>query len=202
MDEGYIKFNAIWTKEKAFAKKLLLELNTCRQLMYDMKLIGAYDDGIGFGNISQRFQQNQFFISGSATGNFSQLDEGHYSLVTDFNVEHNWVKCKGPIIASSESMSHAVIYQECPEVNVVIHIHQLAWWKKLLYKIPTTSDQTAYGTPEMAKEIIRLFRESDVNKTRVFAMAGHQEGLFSFGKNYKEASQSFVRFFHNDLEIL
>jgi len=163
-----------------------------------MKLIGAYENGIGFGNISQRHQKNQFFISGSATGNFPQLNETHYSLVTDFNIEQNWVKCQGPIIASSESMSHAVIYQECPEVNVVIHVHHLSWWKKLLHTIPTTSVQAAYGTPEMAYEIIRLFKESEISKKGILAMAGHEEGLFGFGKNFSEASHFFVQLFHEN----
>lgn len=198
MDEGYIKFDAIWQEAKPFSKNILVDLNACRDLMYQMKLIGAYDNGIGFGNISQRYQENQFFISGSATGNFAALNESHYTLVTNFNIQENWVKCKGPIVASSESMSHAVIYQECPEVNVVIHIHHLSWWKNLLYKIPTTADTAAYGSPEMANEIVRLFKKSEVAKTQVFAMAGHEEGLFGFGKNFKEASDFFVHLFQED----
>lgn len=201
MDEGYIKFNAIWNKGKPFSKSLLNDLNTYRDLMFQMNLIGAYDNGIGFGNISQRHQYNQFFISGSATGNFAQLDEQHYSLVTDFNIQENRVNCEGPIIASSESMSHAVIYKECPEVNVVIHVHQLSWWKKLLHKIPTTPDTATYGSPEMAHEIIRLFQESDVAKKRVFAMAGHQEGLFGFGKNFREASRFFIQLFESNQRL-
>ena len=41
----------------------------------------------------------------------------------------------------------------------------------------------------MAKEIIRLYNHSDLPKSKVLVMAGHQDGLVSFGKDLKEATQ-------------
>ena len=96
----------------------------------------------------------------------------HFSTVINFDTQKNWVQCEGPIIASSESMSHAVIYQERPEVNAVFHVHHLELWKKWLYKIPTTPKTAAYGTPEMANEIIQLFKTTTVIDQKIFAMAG------------------------------
>ena len=188
MDEGYIKFNCIWEKTSALPENQLAELNKARDQMYQQGLIGAYDNGIGFGNISQRWSEHHFVISGSATGNFPKLNEQHYALVTHFDIDQNQVHCEGPIIASSESMSHAVIYQECPEINAVIHIHHLAFWKKLCGQIPTTSINAAYGSPEMAREIIRLLQQTSVRtKEQFFAMAGHEEGLIGFGQNMATA---------------
>lgn len=188
MDEGYIKFNCQWNKGDAFPPATLATIQKGRAKMYEQGLIGVYDNGIGFGNISQRYHQNQFIISGSTTGQFSVLQPQHYSLVTSFSIEQNRVECKGPIIASSESMSHAVIYQECPEINAVIHIHHLSLWRKLLFQIPTTSADATYGTPEMAAAIIHLIKTSSVrNETRFLAMAGHEEGLIVFGKTMSEA---------------
>ncbi len=188
MDEGYIKFNCEWKKDAPLASAQLVEIQKARQQMYLWGLIGAYDNGIGFGNISQRLQDNQFIISGSTTGQLSTIHAQHYCSVTDFDIDRNLVYCKGPIIASSESMSHAVIYQECPEINAVIHIHQLDLWRQLLHQIPTTSVQATYGTPEMAKEIIRLLQETTVrSEERFFAMAGHEEGLIAFGRSMQEA---------------
>jgi len=187
MDEGYIKFKSDWKKGKALPHSAIQNLNEWRQRLYEVNLVGAYPDGIGFGNVSQRLDGNTFIISGSKTGNFKTLDNSHFSTVVSFNVEKNWVQCEGPIIASSESMSHAVIYQERFEVNAVFHVHHLELWKKWLFKIPTTSETAAYGTPEMAKEIVQLFQSSNVIEQKIFAMAGHQEGLFGFGKTLDEA---------------
>ena len=103
------------------------------------------------------------------------------------------MSCQGPVIASSESMSHAVLYQQVPEINAVFHVHHLELWKKVLHHIPTTDESAPYGSPEMAKEIIRLIKESDVLNQKVFAMAGHREGLFSFGKTLEEAGNIILK---------
>lgn len=187
MDEGYIKFNAEWKKKEALPYSTIRNLNEWRQRLYQVNLVGAYPDGIGFGNVSHRLDRNTFTISGSKTGNFKNLDNSHFSTVVNFDVEKNWVECEGPIIASSESMSHAIIYQTRPEVNAVFHVHHLELWKKWLFKIPTTAETAAYGTPEMAKEIVQLFENTNVIEQKIFAMAGHREGLFSFGKTLDEA---------------
>ena len=189
-DEGYIKFQADWQKALPLPMEYLTGLNHWRDEMYRHGLIGAYPDGIGFGNISQRWDsEGQFVITGSATGNLRKLDTQHYALVTDFDLGKNALTCRGPIMASSESMSHAVIYQECPEVNGVIHIHHLAVWKKLLHEIPTTDSDATYGTPEMAHSIIRLLQETDLRKRKIFVMEGHREGVFAFGETLGEAAK-------------
>lgn len=189
-DEGYIKFEADWKPSAPLPLKDLAELLHWREEMYQHQLIGAYPDGIGFGNISQRYRDHQFIISGSATGNFATLDANHFALVSDFDINKNQVYCEGPIIASSESMSHAVIYQECPEVNAVIHTHHLALWEKWKHRLPTTHEAAAYGSPEMAREIIRLLKASSVRQQeKIFIMAGHREGIIAFGQSLEEAAK-------------
>jgi ABC-type iron transport system FetAB ATPase subunit len=54
-------------------------------------------------------------------------------------------------------------------------------------KVPTTAIEVAYGTPEMAKEILRLFREDNLMEKKIVVMSGHEEGIISFGKNLPEA---------------
>ncbi|MFK8008189.1 MAG: class II aldolase/adducin family protein [Saprospiraceae bacterium] len=187
MDEGYIKFNSDWKKTKHLHISKIEKLNEWRQKLYKVNLLGVYPDGIGFGNVSQRSERNKFYISGSKTGSCEFLNESHYAEVIDFDLKKNWVKCVGETIASSESMSHAIIYQQYAHVNAVFHVHDLALWKKLLWKIPTTPEFAPYGSPEMAKEIIQLFKTTDVLQTKLFAMAGHREGLFAFGETLEEA---------------
>ena len=189
MDEGYIKFNSDWEKTEPLPFPKIKNLNHWRQQLYDVKLVGAYPDGIGYGNVSQRADGNNFYISGSKTGNYKQLNESHYAKVIDIDLQKNWVKCKGATIASSESMSHAVIYQQYTHVNAIFHVHNLELWKKLLWKIPTTPKSAPYGSPEIANEILQLFKTTDVLKQKIFAMAGHEEGLFAFGETLDEAGK-------------
>jgi L-ribulose-5-phosphate 4-epimerase len=186
-EEGYVKYSSNWIKTIPLPYGQIEILNCYRQKLYDLGLIGAYENGIGFGNISQRWREDQFIISGSATGNLHELSADHYTLVVDFDTALNQLTCKGPVQASSESMSHGVIYRQNRKINAVIHVHSADMWNALLYKIPTTGKEIAYGTPEMAMEIIRLFQDSDVNDKKIFAMAGHEDGIFSFGKDMEEA---------------
>lgn len=194
IDEGYIKFDCNWTKTAPLSSTEIKELNFWRDKMYAANVIGAFDNGIGFGNISQRVDGNQFIISGSATGNFKKLNNTHYAKVIAFDIAKNQVNCIGPTKASSESMSHAVVYQTCPNINVVIHIHHLALWKKLLHNIPTTSVDATYGSPEMAEEIIRLLKIPNTLEIQFLAMAGHEEGLISFGETFEEAADVIYKY--------
>jgi len=152
-------------------------------------LIGAYDNGIGYGNISQRWNaEGQFMISGSMTGHLQQLSSAHFTLITKVDIDQNTVYCEGPIIASSETMSHAVIYQECQEIQGVIHVHHAALWKTLLNKVPTTDASATYGSPEMAYSIIDLLKKGDLKEKKIFVMKGHLEGIFVFGSSLEEAA--------------
>ena len=112
IDEGYIKFNCDWEKTIHLQYSQIEKLNVWRRKLHNVKLLGVYPDGIGFGNVSQRAERNIFYITGSKTGSYEKLDASHFSEVIDFDIEKNWVKCKGETIASSESMSHAIIYQK------------------------------------------------------------------------------------------
>jgi ribulose-5-phosphate 4-epimerase/fuculose-1-phosphate aldolase len=188
IDEGYIKFSANWQHAPPFSAPEIAQLNAFRQELYEIGLIGAYENGIGFGNISCRAESGGlFYISGSKTGNFAELDTCHYALVTDVRASENRLSCIGPIIASSESMSHAVIYEECPDVNGVIHVHDLHLWQSLMHKVPTTDASAPYGSPEMVESIRRLLGETSLRVSKIFVMEGHEEGIFTFGTDLSEA---------------
>ncbi len=197
IDEGYIKFNCTWLKDLPLPEKKLIELNKWRQKLYKLGLIGAYANGIGFGNISIRASKNSFIITGSATGHLPELTPNHYVLVTAYNLTKNSLTCQGPIKASSESLSHAVIYECLPETNCVIHIHNLKLWQELFNKAPTTDKKITYGTPEMAEEIKKLFKETDINKKKLLVMGGHEEGIISFGKDLQEAGHILLKNFRH-----
>jgi L-ribulose-5-phosphate 4-epimerase len=187
-DEGYVKFKAIWDQAEPLSQLLLSDLMHWRGEMHRQHLIGVYENGIGFGNISQRYEGDQFIITGTATGHLPTLSASDFTLVTDFFVGENTVHCRGPVLASSEAMSHAVIYRECPAVQGVIHVHHAQLWERLLDCVPTTEEGATYGSPEMALSIINLLNNSDLRQRKIFVMRSHPEGVFVFGASLEEAA--------------
>jgi L-ribulose-5-phosphate 4-epimerase len=59
-------------------------------------------------------------------------------------------------------------------------------WRSLLERGPATVSSVTYGTPEMAREVQRLFRETDLRSRKIFAMAGHRDGIIVFGENFRQ----------------
>lgn len=186
--EGFVKFNCYWNQSGPVISDEQFEMiNTWREILYNMDLIGSYENGVAFGNISMRTGSHQFIITGSATGEIPELEPGHYVKVTSFNIDDNAIQCVGPLKASSESLSHAAIYQADPDINAVVHVHCLELWNELIHKVPTTNPGMDYGTTGLAKDILRLFTESDVIEKRIIIMAGDRAGILTFGQDPDEA---------------
>jgi L-ribulose-5-phosphate 4-epimerase len=84
-------------------------------------------------------------------------------------------------------------YESDSSTSAVIHCHDSGLWATLLDRAPTTSKSVAYGTLEMAYGIMRLFTVSDVRSRKIFAMAGHEGGIVTFGKNLEDAFDVVMR---------
>ena len=197
IDEGYIKYQCHWQNKPIITSTEIKELNQWRDKLYQLNLIGQYDDGIGFGNISIRDVEPEYFIiSGTQTGGIPHLSVEHYTKVIEFDWKTNSVTCIGSIKASSETLTHAAIYAANPEIKAVIHVHNLALWQKLINKVSTRDINCAYGTPEMAEEIIRLCQEEETKKLKIIVMSGHQEGIITFGRSLTEAGNILLNYFN------
>ncbi|MCZ6827798.1 MAG: class II aldolase/adducin family protein [Lysobacterales bacterium] len=195
IDEGYIKFDSHWRNTGPLDNAEIESLNRWRRPLYDAGLIGQYEEhGIGFGNLSVRATaaQRQFIISGSQTGHLPDLGAEHYALVEGYDIDRNRVYSIGAREASSETMTHAAIYELDPEIGAVVHVHSEAMWAGLKGSAATTDADVAFGTPEMAREFQRLFRETDFRKTGIAVMAGHDSGLVSIGSNLQEAAERIL----------
>ncbi|MFN2476434.1 MAG: class II aldolase/adducin family protein [Chthoniobacterales bacterium] len=156
-------------------------------------MLGVDRDGVGFGNISIRDgATNSFYITGSATGGLPTLALGDCARVSTVDFEKNWLRCEGLTVASAESLTHAALCAAEPSVQAVIHAHSHAIWTELCRNGATTSADVEYGTPAMAREVARLFRDTDVKERRIFAMAGHEEGVIAFGRTLAEALASLI----------
>ena len=184
----YVKF----TFERAGAEigrfDQLADLNACRRKLLDLHLMGVYTNGVGFGNLSVRDgATSNFYITGSATGGLPKLSLTDCVRVVAYDFAKNWLSYEGTAIPSSESLTHAAIFESDPSTSAVIHCHDPVLWKTLLNRAPTTSEAVPYGTPEMAYEIMHLFKGTDVSSRKILLMAGHESGIVSFGKNLEEA---------------
>ncbi|MFM2206496.1 MAG: hypothetical protein RL213_471 [Bacteroidota bacterium] len=186
-ETGVLKFRCEWITADPPEITLVQELIEHRNKLFDARLIGSYPDGIGYGNISMRESGDCFIISGTATGVLEKVSNEHFTRVTAFSLDENTVTAKGLILASSESMTHACIYRCDPTVNAVIHVHHPLLWKELMNHVPATSADIEYGTPAMGREIMRLFRETEVASQKTIVMAGHEDGIITFGRTVQEA---------------
>ncbi len=172
----------------------LAELNACRRKLLQLRVIGVDSNGVGFGNLSMRDgATNNFYITGSATGGLPDLTLADYARVVAYDFKRNWLRCEGSAIASSESLTHAAVYESDAKAGAVIHCHDAKLWEALLNQAPTSSKAVEYGTPEMAYEVARLFKLTDVQSRKILVMAGHEGGIIAFGRDLEEAFAVLMR---------
>jgi ribulose-5-phosphate 4-epimerase/fuculose-1-phosphate aldolase len=190
IDEGYIKFDSVWQTSAPLDNHEIDDLIKWRRPLYAAGLIGHYSAvNIGYGNLSQRTDvAGQFVISGTQTGHLADLGNEHFALVTAYDIKRNIVHCTGATEASSESMTHAAIYELDAKIRAVVHVHSDELWLALKGSLPTTDDSVEYGTPQMAQEFYRLFSKTDFPDIGLAVMAGHDAGLISIGSCVQEAA--------------
>jgi ribulose-5-phosphate 4-epimerase/fuculose-1-phosphate aldolase len=193
-ETGSVKFKCQQVAGNIVPFAGLDELNAYRKKLLELGMIGVDASGIGFGNLSIRDgATSRFYITGSGTGGILELEPADYARVVAYDFDRNWLQCEGSRIASSESLTHAAVYESDPTVFSVIHTHDLKLWAALLDKVPTTPKRVDYGTPEMAGAVRRLFEVSDVKTRKIFVMAAHEGGLVTFGRDLEEAFDVLMR---------
>ena len=190
----YIKFSCERAATEITSFDRLAELNAHRRKLLQLGLIGVDPNGIGFGNLSVREgATDNFYITGSATGGVHELTLAHCAKVVACDFERNRIRYEGSALPSSESLTHAAIYESDATAGAVIHCHDSKLWRVVLNEVPTTSKASEYGTPDMAHEIMRLFTRTDVQNRKIVVMAGHQGGIVTFGKDLEDAFAVLTR---------
>jgi ribulose-5-phosphate 4-epimerase/fuculose-1-phosphate aldolase len=189
VDEGVIKYHCQWQLGLAPEVSQIEELIHWRDALWQAGQIGTYPDGIGYGNISLRLSLDSFAVSGTQTGHLARTRPGHYTRVDGWDVDRNTLHCTGPVKASSESLTHAALYDYAEEIQAIIHVHNSTLWQRYQYQLPTTTAGVPYGTPAMAYEMWRLMDEADLLRQRILVMAGHQDGILVFGPTLQSAAQ-------------
>lgn len=177
-----------------------------RQVMVRLGMIGrdpARYEGLGFGNVSARVPpwgggrgRRPFLITGSQTGGVESPTVQDLTRVGRWDRRRHAVTSRGVRRPSSESLTHAALYDVAPTVRFVFHGHAPVLWRAALDgrlgAVPTTGVDVGYGTPEMAEEIHRLWKETRLSMGRFLVMAGHEDGVVGFGRTGAEAIASLV----------
>jgi hypothetical protein len=210
--EGVIKFKCDFTPAPALPYAQIGELNAWRKIMHMTALIGQDPrryGGYGFGNISCRLddlessdRQHPFAITGTQTGGKADLDAADYVVVTACYPAENRLVAAGPVQPSSESLTHGTIYAADSRILWVIHSHSPEIWRNAAALEIPMAGAVAYGTPEMAAAVHRLFVESDLPQKRIFGMAGHEDGIVTFGRTAEEAGFAMLGYLARALALV
>lgn len=197
-EEGVIKFDLRFTEQAPVSLDAFAELNRWRSILWEYGLLGQDPSrygGYGFGNVSQRLPgttepqgRRAFLISGSQTGHLPEAGAEHYAVVSAYDPAGNYVEASGPLVPSSESLTHGMVYDQSNAIRVILHVHSPDLWRAAArLHMPSTAATVEYGTPAMALEVDRLFSETDVRTRKIFAMGGHEDGIITFGRTAGEA---------------
>lgn len=180
-------------------------LSAWREVLARLSLVGrdpARYEGLGYGNLSARIPpfgdvgrgRRRFLVTGSQTGGIADLTLDHCCVVERYDVARNTVHSLGPVRPSSESLTHGAIYDAAPAARFVFHAHAPEIWRAArALGLPVTRREVANGTPEMALEVQRLYRESQLPATGILVMGGHEDGVLAFAATADEAGEALVR---------
>jgi L-ribulose-5-phosphate 4-epimerase len=138
--------------------------------------------------------RRRFLVTGTQTGGLSEVGLNHFCVVESYDVARNRVDSFGPLPPSSESLTHGAIYDIAPAARVVFHGHVPEIWSRAPeLGLPATRAGVAQGTPEMAREVQRLYRESALPGLGILVMGGHEDGVIAFGASAAEAGAILTR---------
>jgi len=204
--EGVIKFaveHQTCLLDRRTYGELACRLVAWREIMALTGLVGKDPrryEGAAYGNVSVRvgrpsagLGRRAFLITGTQTSGKREIGLDDLALVERYDFDRNRVVSRGRSRPSSESMTHGAAYDLGPHVRCVLHAHSpILWSRSEELRLPRTGSSVAYGTPEMAREVQRLYRDGIFAERRILAMGGHEDGILVFGRSLEEAGETLV----------
>lgn len=195
--EGVVKYALDFRPGPALPAAVLAPLIHWQRALGAHGLVGrdpARYDGLAYGNLSLRLDDGGFAISASQSADVAEPTPQHYARVCDWDCAGNRVAATGPAPPSSESLSHAALYDADPAIRCVLHLHSAPiWQQRARLGIASTAAGIAYGTPAMAAAVARLYRAHGFAGHGSLAMAGHVDGVLCFGRDADEAGDQVLR---------
>lgn len=185
--EGVIKYRLDFTPAPAPSDAAIPTLCRWHHTLRDLGLIGRDPDrygGLAYGNLSARCTGG-FLVSASQTADLPAPDARHFVRVTDWDCARNQLSAKGVSPPSSESLTHAALYDADPAIHWIFHVHcPEIWSRRVNLSLPTTPEDVPYGTPAMAAALQSLHA---ARLSGIYAMGGHRDGLVSVAATADQA---------------
>jgi hypothetical protein len=204
-DEGVIKYRLDFTPAAPLSAALLTELIAWQRIARQLGLLGrdpARYGGLAYGNLSLRLADGGFAISATQSADVTNPEPEHYARVGAWDCAGNHVVAQGPARPSSESLTHAALYDADPAIGCIIHGHAPAIWQRRdALGMASTAPDVAYGTPAMATEVARLYRASGMAGHGTLAMGGHEDGVLAFGRDPDQAGWEMVLLLRRALSL-
>ena len=144
----------------------------------------ALPGGYG-GNLSCR-EADTFLITASGA-NLADLTQTQIVRIIDANLDMQIVWAEGSCLPSSETLLHAAIYQNRPQINAIFHGHYPVFednFTKL--GIPITTETADYGSMKLVNDVLAI-----LGKEKFILLRDH--GFISLGKTCQEAGENVVR---------
>ncbi len=157
-----------------------------RSILRRIGLLGQRADrygGLGYGNLSVRDPERprEFVVTASQTSGFTALETDGLCRIRDFDLGRFRVSAIGARPPSSESLSHAMIYDADPEVGWVFHVHSPEIRRRAAaLELPVTAADVAYGSPAMASAVTDVLAANG-ERPLAFVTLGHEDGVFACG---------------------
>lgn len=176
---------------------LLRRLNAWRHILRRTDLIGETPErygGNGFGNVSARERPGggAFVITASQTGRLAALEPEQFVRITACDIERFNACAEGALPPSSETLTHAALYQAAPEVQWVLHGHSPDIFRAAhALGLPTTPADVEYGTAQMARAVAEVI-PSAAGAPFVFVSLGHEDGVFACGAQADGAGAALI----------
>jgi hypothetical protein len=174
----------------------LQTLRGWRTVLRRLELVGQDPqryDGLGFGNLSHRDAERpeQFVITASQTAGLPELEDGNLVRITHSNTSRFWVDAVGHQPPSSETLSHAIIYQADASVSCVLHVHSPDIWLRAdELDLAATDAAVSYGSPAMAEAVAALLAAHRAPLT--FVTRGHRDGVFACARSAEDAGAALI----------
>ncbi len=204
--EGVTRFAARHRDEELDPRRYAetaCQLIAWREILALTGLVGrepARYEGAAYGNVSARvgrpgkaLGRRSFLVSGTQTSGKRSIGLGEFALVERYDFERNRVESRGRSRPSSESMTHGAAYDLGPHIRCVLHAHSPVLWRAAAaLRLPTTAANVGYGTPEMAREVQRLYRAGIFAERSILAMGGHEDGILVIGRDPTSAGTTLL----------
>ena len=174
------KFKTAFSSKEPPQDTRIYEIIALGEKFHRMHLLPKEKGGFG-GNMS--FRNSKGFVITAGGIDKGRLTPEKFVQVLSCSIDTLSVQAEGEMEPSSETMMHNLLYEKRPEVNAIIHVHDDIVLKNAgKLNIKTTETKHPYGTPELAKDIVRSIGKSDY-----IAVKSH--GVVSVGKSLWEAGK-------------